>query len=120
PTLFLPDPTSALALMDRSHQDVSMSELSRLRDAVVNEFAAGDESSPYYTAVDGLILLRSETERNPTHILHKPALCIVVQGVKWTTFGDRRLEYRTGQAMVVSVEMPGASQVVEGGPDAPY
>lgn len=97
-----------------------MGELSRLRDAVLKAFAAGDGRSPFYTAIDGLILLRSETERTPTRILHRPALCIVVQGVKWTTFGDRRLEYRTGQAMVVSVEMPGASQVVEGGPDAPY
>lgn len=120
PTSVLPDPAHTLVSIGHTHQNVCMSELSRLRDAVLREFAAGDRTNPYYTAVDGLILLRSETERNPTHILHKPALCIVVQGVKWTTFGDRRLEYRTGQAMVVSVEMPGASQVVEGGPDAPY
>ncbi|WP_260690366.1 AraC family transcriptional regulator [Rhizobium leguminosarum] len=53
-------------------------------------------------------------------IIHRPALCIVVQGAKWTTFGERRLHYRTSQAMVVSVEMPGASQVVHGAPDAPY
>lgn len=97
-----------------------MHEVSRLRDAVAVQFETAGTSSPLYTAIDGLILLRSETERNQTHLVHKPALCIVVQGAKWTTFGERRLEYRTGQAMVVSIEMPGASQVVEGGPDAPY
>jgi AraC-like DNA-binding protein len=36
----------------------------------------------------------------------KPALCIVVQGAKWTTFGGKRLDYRAGQALVVNVEMP--------------
>ncbi|WP_323992919.1 AraC family transcriptional regulator [Nguyenibacter sp. L1] len=97
-----------------------MDELSRLRDAVGTCFACHGNASPLYTAIDGLILLRSAAERNPAHILHKPALCIVVQGAKWTSFGALRLEYRTGQAMVVSVEMPGASQVVEGGEGAPY
>lgn len=97
-----------------------MHELSRLRDTVVEQFDDNANLSPFYTAIDGLILLQSETERNQTHIVHKPALCIVVQGAKWTAFGERRLDYRAGQAMVVSIEMPGASQVVEGGPDAPY
>ncbi|MCL6706917.1 AraC family transcriptional regulator [Pseudomonas sp. R2.Fl] len=97
-----------------------MSALSTLHDAVTTALAARGNQSPYFTAVNGLILLRAHAERHPNHLIHRPALCIVVQGAKWTTFGDRRLEYRSGQAMVVSVEMPGASQVVRGGPEAPY
>ncbi|MFM9271925.1 AraC family transcriptional regulator N-terminal domain-containing protein [Halomonas elongata] len=77
-------------------------------------------NSPYYTRVDGLVLLEARTERHPTHIIHYPALCLVVQGSKWTTFGDCRLDYHSGQAMVVGVEMPGFSQVVEGNDGAPY
>ncbi|KGI79274.1 AraC family transcriptional regulator [Oleiagrimonas soli] len=87
---------------------------------MVEAFRCSGRESPWYTAVDGLILLRAQAEQKQTHLVHKPALCIVVQGVKWTTFGAQRLAYRTGQAMVVSVEMPGASQVIEGGSDAPY
>jgi AraC-like DNA-binding protein len=94
--------------------------MSGLVEAVTRFTNRQSGDSPYYTEIDGLIVLRSQTERHPTHIIHKPALCIVVQGAKWTTFGDRRLHYRAGQAMVVSLEMPGFSQVVEGGPDAPY
>ncbi|WSH69765.1 AraC family transcriptional regulator (plasmid) [Rhizobium ruizarguesonis] len=97
-----------------------MNTLSMLHDAVVAAFAAHGNGSPYFTAIDGLALLRSFSERHPNHLIHRPALCIVVQGAKWTTFGERRLHYRTSQAMVVSVEMPGASQVVHGAPDAPY
>jgi hypothetical protein len=85
----------------------------RLVEAVTQFAKRQTGQSPYYTEIEGLIVLRSQAERHPTHIVHKPALCIVVQGAKWTTFGNTRLHYRAGQAMVVSLEMPGFSQVVE-------
>jgi AraC-like DNA-binding protein len=98
----------------------SITSMPLLADAVRDYVARQSGRSPFYTAADGLIVLRAERERNPTHLIHKPALCIVIQGAKWTTFGSRKLEYRTGQALVVSLEMPGSSQVVEGGPSKPY
>lgn len=77
--------------------------------------------SPYPTAVAGLTLLRSDHERHiATHTIIKPALCVVVQGAKWTTFGERRFDYRPGQALVVSVEMPAFSRITEASPRAPY
>jgi len=94
--------------------------LPQLVDAVQRYIASRDESSPFYTAADGLIILRGEQQRHPTHLVHKPSLCIVVQGAKWTSFGSSKLEYRAGQALVVSLDMPGASQIVEGGPSEPY
>jgi AraC-like DNA-binding protein len=98
----------------------STTSLPQLADAVRDYVARQSGSSPFYTAADGLIILRAQRERNPTHLIHKPALCIVIQGAKWTTFGSRKLEYRAGQAMVVSLEMPGSSQVMEGGASKPY
>jgi AraC-like DNA-binding protein len=53
-------------------------------------------------------------------MIHKPALCIVVQGAKCTTFGDTRFEYWAGQALVVSVEMPASGRVTEASPSEPY
>ncbi len=76
--------------------------------------------SPFVTAVPGLTLLRSDHEKRPNHLLYKPALCIVVQGAKWTTFGVRRFEYRAGQALVVTVEMPALGTVAEASPLEPY
>lgn len=96
-----------------------MSELEPLRNALLRQFEDSNAASPLYTAVDGVILLKAKAERHPTYLVHKPAICMVIQGSKWTTFGARRLEYCAGQAMVVSVEMPGGSQVVEGD-DLPY
>ncbi|MCA3821943.1 MAG: AraC family transcriptional regulator N-terminal domain-containing protein, partial [Burkholderia sp.] len=48
----------------------------------------GDERR-FATAIDGLTLLRSNRERLPAPLIMKPALCVVVQGAKWTTFGGR-------------------------------
>ena len=97
-----------------------MQALDNLRATLCTQIARMGGHSPFYTAIEGMILLQAKTERHPTHLLHKPALCIVVQGEKWTTFGERKLTYRAGQAMVVGLEMPGTSQVVEGDDASPY
>jgi AraC-like DNA-binding protein len=80
---------------------------------------AGRES-PFATAIEGVTVLRWDHEKHPSHLIMKPALCVVVQGAKWTTFGDRRYDYRAGQALVVSVEMPAFSRVVKASPAEPY
>jgi AraC-like DNA-binding protein len=75
---------------------------------------------PFVTAIPGLAILRSDHEKQPKHLIFKPALCIVVQGAKWAVFGDRRLDYRAGQALLVSIEMPAFGTVAEASPTEPY
>jgi transcriptional regulator GlxA family with amidase domain len=53
-------------------------------------------------------------------MIMKPALCVVAQGMKWSTFGERRYEYKPGQALVVSVEMPAFSRVATPTSTEPY
>jgi AraC-like DNA-binding protein len=77
-------------------------------------------TNPYPTGIDGFYILRSDLPKLPSHRLFRPALCITVQGAKWGTFGDRRYEYRAGQAMVVTVEMPSRGAVSEASPDMPF
>ncbi|KAG8153576.1 AraC family transcriptional regulator [Burkholderia catarinensis] len=79
----------------------------------------GDERQ-FATAIDGLILLRSNRERLPAPLIMKPALCVVVQGAKWTTFGGRRYDYGPGRALVVSVEMPATSRIVQASETEPF
>ncbi len=76
--------------------------------------------SRFVTPIEGLTILRSNREKPPNHVIFKPALCIVVQGAKWVMFGDRRFDYRAGQAAVVSVEMPLFGRVAEASPSEPY
>jgi AraC-like DNA-binding protein len=75
---------------------------------------------PFATAIAGLTILRSNNEKRPTHMILKPALCVVAQGAKWTMFGKKRFEYRAGQALVVSVETPAFGRVTEASPGAPF
>ena len=77
-------------------------------------------TNPYPTAIDGFVILRSDQPKLPSYRLFRPALCITVQGTKWATFGNRRYEYRAGQAMVVTVEMPSRGAVSEASPDEPF
>lgn len=91
-----------------------------LLEAVRRYTEAQVGESPFRTAIEGLTILRSDHEKRPNHILFKPALCITVQGAKWAIFGDQRFDYRAGQALVVSVEMPALGTVAAASPSEPY
>ncbi|HTJ57883.1 MAG TPA: AraC family transcriptional regulator [Devosiaceae bacterium] len=91
-----------------------------LLDAVRRYTDLQPGEAPFATAIEGVMILRSNQETRPNPTIIKPALCIVVQGAKWTTFGERRFEYRAGQALVVSVEMPSFGRVVEASPTEPF
>lgn len=77
-------------------------------------------TSPYLTAIEGFVVLRSDQPKLPSYRLFQPALCIAIQGSKWATFGDLRYEYNPGQAMVVTVEMPSRGAVSEASPNEPF
>ena len=91
-----------------------------LLEAVTRHTRAHIGRSVFATAIKGLTILRSDHPKPPSHRIFKPALCVVVQGAKWTTFGNKRFNYRAGQALVVSLEMPSYGRVVEATPDQPY
>ncbi len=91
-----------------------------LRDAAAMYTSAQVGSEPYVTTVPGLTLLRSDHQQRTNFHICKPALCIVVQGAKWTMFGETRFDYHAGQALVVSVELPAFSTIVEASPDDPF
>lgn len=77
-------------------------------------------NSPFPTIIHGLTLHRSDHPKPISHLLYKPSLCIVVQGAKSAMIGPVRFDYRAGQALVVSFEMPGLGHVVEASPGKPY
>jgi len=76
-------------------------------------------ASPFATAIDTMIVMRSDQPKPPAHMISRPALCVVAQGAKWATIGGNRLEYRAGQALLIGVETPSIGQVVEAHPGEP-
>jgi AraC-like DNA-binding protein len=75
--------------------------------------------SPYLTAIDRMMIMRSDQPKPPNHMIFQPSMCIVAQGAKWAAFGAERFEYRAGQALVIGVETPSIGRVVEASPGEP-
>jgi AraC-like DNA-binding protein len=91
----------------------------QLADALLRYTERHDGESPFMTAIDGMAIMRTDHPKPPSHKISRPAMCVVAQGAKWATFGGKRLEYRAGQALVVSVETPSIGRVVEASPGEP-
>jgi AraC-like DNA-binding protein len=54
------------------------------------------------------------------HVVHRPALCLIVQGRKEVGLGDERFLYDPLNYLVVSVTLPVSGRVIEASPEAPY
>lgn len=74
----------------------------------------------YMTPAPGLILMRSYSQMPPQHMLYRPTLCIVAQGAKEIMVGDQTLRYGNGQTLVVTVETPVLSHLIEASAVSPY
>ena len=72
------------------------------------------------TPVPGLTLMRASLPAPPSHMQYRPKLCVVTQGVKQVLVADQAVAYGSGQAMIVTVDMPVVSQVMEAAPDRPF
>jgi len=89
-------------------------ELARLIEGLVGE----DGMHP--TAIEPLHLVRCATPGEMTHGLHKPALCIIVQGGKEVRLADELYRYDPLHYLVVSVTLPVSGCVVRASRDEPY
>lgn len=72
------------------------------------------------TPVPGLILMRSYSQMPPQHMLYRPTLCLVAQGAKEVLVADQTLRYGNGQTLVVTVEAPVLSRIIEASVASPY
>lgn len=72
------------------------------------------------TAIAQLDLTRSDAVSTALHGVYQPILAIVVQGQKEVLLGEERYQYGAEQYLVVSVDLPLSSFVVQATPDRPY
>ncbi len=72
------------------------------------------------TPIERLTLARSSTITMPMPNVYRPLLCLVAQGRKDVTLGDRVFRYGPGRYGVVTHDLPVTGQVVEATPDKPY
>ncbi len=93
--------------------------MEQLVEALLRYVARQAGDSPYPTAIERMMIMRSDRPKPPNHMIFRPSMCIVAQGAKWAIFGDHQLEYRAGQALVIGVETPSIGRVVEASPGQP-
>lgn len=72
------------------------------------------------TPIERVTLVRSSTVTMPMPNVYRPQLCLVAQGRKEVTLGDRMFRYTPGRYGVVTYDLPAIGHVVEATPDQPY
>ncbi|WP_149743993.1 AraC family transcriptional regulator [Rhizobium sp. NFACC06-2] len=86
--------------------------------AYIEEQGGGEGVFP--TLIDGFNIVRSFHTMMPMPALYRPSLCVVLQGAKEIRLGESRLDYRAAECLVVSIELPAKSRIVEASPEAPF
>ena len=70
--------------------------------------------------MQGLHLQRNSSPMVAIHGLYGPALCVIAQGSKEVLVGDDRYRYDPAQYLLVTVELPVVSWVLEASRERPY
>ncbi len=72
------------------------------------------------TQMPGLFLLRETAPTAFDAMVYEPIVCLILQGAKETTVGDRRFTIASGQCVVVSHDVPVVARITHASEDAPY
>jgi AraC-like DNA-binding protein len=88
--------------------------LDELRD-LVDRHARDDQT----TAIDDVLISRIGHSEPPTPAMSGTILALIAQGAKRIALGDRVYEYRDGQYLIASVDMPITGTFTEAAPDRP-
>lgn len=80
----------------------------------------GVENGGIETPVPGLRLIRTYGVVPPRHMTYRPSLCLIAQAAKRVMVGDSTLTYGHMQSLVITVEVPVLSEIIDATPDKPF
>ncbi|MBL8653054.1 MAG: AraC family transcriptional regulator [Alphaproteobacteria bacterium] len=95
--------------------------MNELRDAVrfhAEAHAGVDGVSP--TPIPGLTTVRATAPSGLVHAIPRPLACLVVQGAKRVTMGDRDFDFSAGDTLLITADVPTVSQITRASRAAPY
>ncbi|PZU11585.1 AraC family transcriptional regulator [Sphingomonas sp.] len=72
------------------------------------------------TNVPRLTLIRANGPSEPVPAVYEASLCLIAQGAKSVSLGDRKVVYDAARYLLVSVDLPLVGHVLEASADAPY
>lgn len=85
--------------------------------AVLERLTGRDGTFP--TAIGALNLYRSSVPLKSIHGVYKPSFCLIAQGRKQVMLGEDVYVYDPACFLLVAVDLPVISQVVDTSPEAP-
>ncbi|MEV1333720.1 AraC family transcriptional regulator [Micromonospora costi] len=71
------------------------------------------------TAIEGVLISKVERRTPPTTSMSGTVMALIAQGAKQIALGDRVYEYRAGQYLVASVDLPVTGRFTRASVDAP-
>ncbi len=72
------------------------------------------------TVMPRLSLIRADQPSTPTPAVYEASLCLIAQGSKRVSIGDRSVVYDAAHYLLVSVDLPLVGHVLDASPDRPY
>jgi len=85
---------------------------------LIEQYSEGDGAHP--TAIPRLFLHRASNVSLPLHSVYEPAVCFIAQGSKHAMAGEYVYTYRAGDYLIISVDVPIVSQILEASPERPF
>ena len=90
--------------------------LDRMRDIALRHAQDGRTDTP----ITGLVLFRSPVPSDLAAGVFEPMFCIVLQGAKEVTIGERTLHYDPAGYFIASLDLPASGRICEAAPGRPY
>ncbi|MEN6440017.1 MAG: AraC family transcriptional regulator [Syntrophobacter sp.] len=79
------------------------------------------ETGRYPTAIDGLMISRRHDPKELDQcVIYKPLVAVIVQGSKRSVIGLEEYRYGENHCLVVGVDIPSSSHVIEASPEKPF
>ncbi|MEP9349323.1 AraC family transcriptional regulator [Xanthobacter sp. KR7-225] len=72
------------------------------------------------TPIAGLITVTALAPTDIAHDILRPLVCLVVQGGKHVTQGNRGFGFAAGDSLIITADVPVASRITEASPARPY
>ncbi len=106
------------ATLQQAERDLQRMQANRVE--LVERIAAALPADGSIEPLPGLSLARRSAPQEPLHGLFKPTLCVIAQGSKEVLLGDSRYRYDPLHYLLVTVELPTVTQVVDASKERPY
>src|SRR5262245_46899506 len=72
------------------------------------------------TAIAGVAITTAQQITQPAMGVFEPRFCLVLQGAKEVTIGDRRMRYDPNNYFIASLEVPASGCIIEASASRPY